>query len=65
MKDQDFSELTVHLSDEQIKEFQKLYKQKFGESISQEEAYKRALSLVRLFKILLSPDVEETKKEPS
>ncbi|MFH0795986.1 MAG: hypothetical protein V2A65_02900 [Candidatus Omnitrophota bacterium] len=46
------------LSETQVKEFQNLYKQRFGRDISREEAYEKGVSLIRLIKILAKPKTE-------
>jgi hypothetical protein len=45
------------LSEEAIKEFQELYEKLFGERISKEEALKKSISLLRLYKAVLKKDV--------
>lgn len=47
------------LSDEQIKKFQALYKEQFGEDISREEAYEQGIKLIRLFELIYKPITEE------
>lgn len=46
------------LSDEQISEFQAIYKEHFGTEISKEEAYKNGLKLLQLIRILYPRDQE-------
>lgn len=48
------------LSDEQVKQFQALYRECFGKKISKEEAYKKGASLLRLVELVYRP---MTKKE--
>ena len=43
------------LSDEQIKQFQALYKDAFGLEISKEEALSKGTKLVRLFELVYQP----------
>ncbi len=43
------------LSNESIKEYQKIYKKKFGEEISYEGARKQGTDLVELMKLVYKP----------
>ena len=43
------------LSKQAVMEFQKIYKQKFDEDISYEEAEKQGVKLLRLFRIIYRP----------
>ena len=43
------------LSDEDISEFQALYKKHFGKEISREEAYDKGVRLIRLIKAVYKP----------
>ncbi len=43
------------ISDEQIKKFRTLYKNHFGEEISQAEAYRQGVKLVRLMELVYKP----------
>lgn len=43
------------LSDEQIKKFQELYKNRFGEEISREVAYEKAIKLIQLVELVYKP----------
>ena len=43
------------LSDENIIEFQKLYREHFGKDISKEDAYNQGSKLLRLISILYRP----------
>ena len=47
------------LSDEQIKRFQELWKQRFGEEISREEAYEKGAKLMRLVELTYKPMTHE------
>jgi len=47
------------LSDEQIKTYQTLYKNRFGKEISREEAYEQGVKLLRLIEIIYKPMTEE------
>lgn len=47
------------LSDEQIKKFQTLYKNRFGKEISREEAYEQGVKLIRLIEIIYKPMSKE------
>ncbi len=43
------------LSDEQVKKYQTLYRDRFGEEISYERAYEEGTKLVRLLKVIYRP----------
>ena len=47
------------LSNEQIKKFQTLYKNRFGKEISREEAYEKGVKLVRLVELIYKPMTED------
>ena len=47
------------LSDEQIKKFQALYKNRFGKEISREEAFEQGAKLVRLVELIYKPMTEK------
>ncbi len=47
------------LSDEQIKTYQTLYKNRFGKEISREEAYEQGVKLLRLIEIIYKPMTEK------
>jgi len=51
------------LSDEQIKQFQMLYKKHFGKEISREEAYEKGAKLVRLVELIYKPMTENEYKQ--
>ncbi len=51
------------LSDEQITKFQTLYKNRFGEEISREEAYEQGAKLIRLVKLVYKPMTEKDLEE--
>ena len=55
----------MHLTDEQITEFQLLYKEQFGKDISREEAYDQAMKLITLVKIVYKQMTEDALKELS
>ena len=50
------------LSEEAIKEFQMLYKVRYGEDISLEEAAKRGEMLLRFIKAIYKPSSKDTTK---
>jgi hypothetical protein len=50
-------------SDEQIREFQEIYKEHFGIEISKEEAYKNGLKLLQLIRILYTPVEEKVQSK--
>lgn len=43
------------LTNEQVAEFQRLYKNRFGENISYEDAYDQGARLVQLMKVVYKP----------
>jgi len=47
------------LSDEQIKTYQALYKNRFGKEISREQAYEQGVKLLRLIELIYKPMTEE------
>lgn len=47
------------LSDEQIKKFQTLYKNRFCKKISREEAYEKGAKLIRLVELIYKPMTEK------
>ena len=49
----------MQLSDEKIKKFQELYKQKFSEELSHEEAAEQYVKLVRLVQLVYVPITQE------
>lgn len=49
------------LSDENIREFQAIYKEHFGTEISKEEAHKNGLKLLQLIRILYTPTKENVQ----
>jgi hypothetical protein len=48
----------MHISDEDIKEFQKLYKQRYKKEISREKACEQGLKLLLLLKRIYKPMTE-------
>jgi len=50
-------QIPTELKEENIKEFQKLYFERFGEEISSEEAIEEGLSLIRLIAIVIDKNV--------
>ncbi|MFA6492655.1 MAG: hypothetical protein WCV58_00745 [Patescibacteria group bacterium] len=52
----------MFLTDDEITQFQAIYRQQFGKEISQEDARERGTKLVRLFEIIYKPmTIEEYK----
>ena len=51
------------LSDEQIKQFQILYKNRFGKEISREEAYEKGAKLIRLVELIYKPMTEDEYRQ--
>lgn len=47
------------LTDEQIKKFQALYKERFGREIGKEAAYEQGVKLVRLMSVIYKPMTQE------
>ena len=45
----------MHLSNENILQFQKLYKEQFGIELSKEEAYENGAKLLRLVQLIYKP----------
>jgi len=53
------------LSDENVKEFQELYKEHFGKEISKEDARENGTKLLRLIALLYRPtDQKESDSRP-
>ena len=46
------------LSEEQIKEFQRIYKNYYGKEISRDEAYEQGVKLIRLIQLIYKPMTE-------
>jgi len=53
----------MYLTDEQIAKFQTLYKNRFGEEISREEAYEKGVKLLRLVELIYKPMTETEYKK--
>lgn len=51
------------LSDEQITNYQKLYKNHFGKDISREEAYEQGAKLIRLVELIYQPMSEKEYRQ--
>ena len=51
------------LSNQQINQFQLLWKNRFGEEISREEAYEEGTKLVQLLKLVYKPMTENEYKQ--
>lgn len=49
----------MHISDEKIEEYRKIYKEQFGEEISKEEAREQGINLVNLMKLIYKPITKE------
>lgn len=45
----------MYLTDDEVLQFQAIYRQQFGKEISQEDARERGIKLVRLFEIVYKP----------
>jgi hypothetical protein len=48
----------MNLSDDDIKEFQRIYKNRFGKDISKEDAYEQGIKLIRLMQAICKPITE-------
>jgi len=48
---------------EQVHKFQELYRHHFGEELSDEVAYRKAIKLVRLMEIVLHYEADKSLKE--
>ena len=53
----------MSLSKQAINEFKSIYKEEFGEDISDRKAYELAANLLILFKIIYRPIPKERKKK--
>ncbi len=53
----------MELTDQQIEQFQQLYKTRFGIDINYEDAKSRGLKLVRLVKLVYQPITKEQYKK--
>lgn len=51
------------LSDEQVREFQAIYKNRFGKRISRKKAYEKGTKLVRLMEMIYKPMTEAEYKK--
>ena len=51
------------LSEKQIKEYQKIYKEQFGKEISKEEALRQGIKLVNLMKVLLENQIKKLNNQ--
>jgi len=45
----------MFLTDDEVLQFQAIYRQQFGKEISQQDARERGIKLVRLFEIIYKP----------
>lgn len=45
----------MNISEAQLTNFKALYKKHFGEELSQEDAYEKALKLVRIMQLIYKP----------
>lgn len=55
----------MNLSDEQIREFQEIYKEHFGTEISKEDAYENGIKLLRLVELIYGPADKIKRTETS
>ena len=51
------------LTDEQIKKFQLLWKNRFGKKIGREETYEKGAKLIRLIELIYRPMTENEYKQ--
>lgn len=47
------------LTNEQVAEFQQIWKEEFGEEISEDDAYERGSNLIELMRLICSVEVDE------
>lgn len=47
------------LSDDDIRKFQEVYKERFGKEISKEDAYEQGIKLLRLMAVVYQPMTKE------
>ncbi len=48
------------ISDEQLAEFQRLYKNRYGKEISKEQAYEQGMKLICMLKCIYKPMTKES-----
>jgi hypothetical protein len=53
----------MKLSKEAMEKFKEIYKKKYGEEISDEEAYEKGRRLIRLFKLIYQSIPEDNQSE--
>ena len=53
--------IPTELSDKQIEEFQKIYRERFGKDISREDAIEEGLSLIRFIALVIDKDDHSRK----
>jgi hypothetical protein len=51
--------IRAKLSEEQINEFQRIYKNYYGKEISRDEAYEQGVKLIRLIELIYKPMTKE------
>lgn len=51
------------LSKEAVEEFKELYKKRFKEELTDEEAFERATKLVNLFEVVYGPEIRKRENE--
>jgi hypothetical protein len=49
------------LTDEQVSDFQRIYKDRFGKTINRKDAYEQGAKLVNLMKLIYKP-IQQNKK---
>ena len=47
------------LSNKQIKEFQRLYRERFGKEISHKDAMEKGIKLINLVKLIYKPKIQK------
>ena len=52
----------TELSDKQIEEFQRIYRERFGEDISREDAIEEGLNLISFIALVISKDGDITEQ---
>lgn len=54
----------MKIEDEDMKEFQRLYKEHFGEELTREEAYEKAIRLLNFIKVVVLGKINGNAQKP-
>jgi len=54
----------LKLTEEDVKEFQRIYKEKFNKEISYNDAFKQGTKLINLFKLVIDKYNSQTEEMP-